>query len=120
VAGLVRDGRHAQGRTSEQRRQAHDPSRRHDPATAIPDEARWYDDTDEPISLIVVPLLLVLARLTTMAGLDFPHATQALRITRRARPLGSRRWRTVTVYAITSLTAAQASPARLADWIRGH
>jgi predicted transposase YbfD/YdcC len=55
-----------------------------------------------------------------VAGLDFPHATQALRITRRARPLGSRRWRTVTVYAITSLTAVQASPARLADWIRGH
>jgi hypothetical protein len=26
----------------------------------------------------------------------------------------------VTVYAVTSLTAAQASPARLADWIRGH
>jgi predicted transposase YbfD/YdcC len=26
----------------------------------------------------------------------------------------------VIVYAITSLTAAQASPARLADWIRGH
>jgi predicted transposase YbfD/YdcC len=24
------------------------------------------------------------------------------------------------VYAVTSLTAAQASPARLADWIRGH
>jgi predicted transposase YbfD/YdcC len=59
-------------------------------------------------------------QVTTVAGLDFPHATQALRITRRARPLGSRRWRTVTVYAITSLTAAQASPARLADWIRGH
>jgi predicted transposase YbfD/YdcC len=57
---------------------------------------------------------------TTVAGLDFPHATQALRITRRARPLGSRRWRTVTAYAITSLTAAQAHPARLADWIRGH
>jgi hypothetical protein len=49
-----------------------------------------------------------------------PHATQAIRITRRARPLHSRRWRTVTVYAVTSLTAAQASPARLADWIRGH
>ena len=28
--------------------------------------------------------------------------------------------RTVPVYAITSLTAAQTSPARLADWIRGH
>jgi hypothetical protein len=26
----------------------------------------------------------------------------------------------VTVYAVTSLTAAQASPARVADWIRGH
>jgi len=26
----------------------------------------------------------------------------------------------VTVYAVTSLTAAQASPARLTDWIRGH
>jgi hypothetical protein len=26
----------------------------------------------------------------------------------------------VTVYAVTSLTAAQASPARLADYIRGH
>jgi predicted transposase YbfD/YdcC len=59
-------------------------------------------------------------QVTTVAGLDFPHATQALRSTRRVRPLGSRRWRTVTVYAITSLTAAQASPARLADWIRGH
>jgi predicted transposase YbfD/YdcC len=57
---------------------------------------------------------------TTVTGLDFPHATQALRITRRVRPLTSRRWRTVTVYAVTSLTAAQASPARLADYVRGH
>ncbi len=53
-------------------------------------------------------------------GLDFPHATQAIRVTRRVRPLGDRRWRTVTVYAVTSLTATQAHPARLADWIRGH
>jgi predicted transposase YbfD/YdcC len=59
-------------------------------------------------------------QVTTVAGLGFPHATQALRITRRVRPLGSRRWRTVVVYAVTSLTAAQAHPARLADWIRGH
>jgi predicted transposase YbfD/YdcC len=57
---------------------------------------------------------------TTIAGLDFPHATQAIRITRRVRTLHSRRWRTVTVYAVTNLTAAQANPARLADWIRGH
>jgi predicted transposase YbfD/YdcC len=59
-------------------------------------------------------------QVTTVAGLDFPHAAQALRITRRVRSLHSRRWRTVTVYAVTSLTAAKASPARLADWIRGH
>jgi predicted transposase YbfD/YdcC len=59
-------------------------------------------------------------QVTTIAGLDFPHATQAIRITRQVRSLRSRRWRTVTVYAVTSLTAAQAHPARLADWIRGH
>lgn len=59
-------------------------------------------------------------QVTTVAGLDFPHAAQALRITRRVRPLASRHWRTVTVYAVTSLAAAQAHPARLADWIRGH
>ena len=57
-------------------------------------------------------------QVTTIAGLDFPHATQAIRITRRGRSLRSRRWRTVTVYAVTSLTAAQASPARLADYVR--
>jgi len=59
-------------------------------------------------------------QVTTVADLDFPHATHALRITRRARPLAGRRWRTMTVYAVTSLTAAPASPARLADWARGH
>jgi predicted transposase YbfD/YdcC len=59
-------------------------------------------------------------QVTTIAGLDFPHATQALRITRRVRPLHQQRWRTVTVHAVTSLHAAQARPARLADWIRGH
>ena len=59
-------------------------------------------------------------QVTTVAGLDFPHAAQAIRITRRVRLLAGRRWRTVTVYSVTSLTTAQASPARLADWIRGH
>jgi predicted transposase YbfD/YdcC len=52
--------------------------------------------------------------------LDFPHAAQAIRITRRVRDQKTRKWRTVTVYAITSLTAAQAGPAELADYIRGH
>ena len=59
-------------------------------------------------------------QVTTVAGLDFPHANQALRITRRVRPLTGSKWRTVTVYAVTNLHAAQAHPARLADWIRGH
>jgi predicted transposase YbfD/YdcC len=59
-------------------------------------------------------------QVTTVAGLAFPHATQAIRITRRVRPLHSRRWRTVTVHAVTNLTAAQAHPARLADWVRGR
>jgi len=57
---------------------------------------------------------------TVAAGLLFPHAAQAIQITRRVRALNTRRWHTVTVYAITSLTAAQANPAQLADWARGH
>jgi hypothetical protein len=59
-------------------------------------------------------------QVTTVAGLDFPHATQAIRITRRVRSLRSRGWRTMTVFVVTSLTAAQASPARVADYVRGH
>jgi predicted transposase YbfD/YdcC len=58
---------------------------------------------------------------TVAAGLAFPHATQAIRVTRRTRPLaGGKKRRTITIYAITSLTAIQASPAQLAGWIRGH
>jgi len=54
------------------------------------------------------------------AGLGFPHAAQAICLTRQVRPLDGGRWRTVTVYAITSLDAHQATPAQLAAWIRGH
>jgi hypothetical protein len=42
------------------------------------------------------------------------HAAQAVQVTRKTRDLCSRRWRLVTVYAITNLTHAQASPASLA------
>ena len=49
-----------------------------------------------------------------------PHAAQAICLTRQVRPLDGGRWRTVTVYAITSLDAHQATPAQLAAWIRGH
>jgi hypothetical protein len=52
----------------------------------------------------------------------FPHAAQVIQVTRKTRDLGgsTRRWRTVVVYAITSLPFGQASPDRLADLIRGH
>jgi predicted transposase YbfD/YdcC len=56
----------------------------------------------------------------SVSGFGLPHAAQVVRVTRKTRELGTRRWRTVVVYAITSLTHAQASPARLADLIRGH
>ena len=55
------------------------------------------------------------------AGLCFPRAAQAIRVTRRIRSLSSgKKWRTFTIYAVTSLTASQATPAQLAAWIRGH
>jgi predicted transposase YbfD/YdcC len=57
----------------------------------------------------------------TVNHFGFPHAAQVLQVTRKTRhPHATRRWRTVTVYAVTSLAFAQASPARLADLTRGH
>jgi predicted transposase YbfD/YdcC len=56
----------------------------------------------------------------TVRGFAFPHASQVLRVTRKTRDLRTRRWQTTIVYAITSLAHAHASPARLADLIRGH
>ena len=55
-----------------------------------------------------------------LGGEFFPHAAQAIKVVRRRRALGSRKWTTVTVYAITSLTAVQADPVLLARWLRGH
>jgi predicted transposase YbfD/YdcC len=62
----------------------------------------------------------------TVHRFGFPHAAQVIQVTRKRTVGGShvstrrRRWQTVTVYAITSLGFAQASPARLADLLRGH
>jgi predicted transposase YbfD/YdcC len=58
----------------------------------------------------------------TVHHFGFPHAAQVVQVTRKTRDLhaNTRRWRTVRAYAITSLTFAQASPARLADLLRGH
>lgn len=59
--------------------------------------------------------------LSVAAGIEFPHAAQAIQIRRRRRRLDQpRRFTTETVYAITDLQAHQAKPAQLADWIRGH
>jgi predicted transposase YbfD/YdcC len=62
----------------------------------------------------------IVKTVTVAAGLAFPHAAQAIQITRKTRRPGSRKWRTETSYAITSLPAAQARPDQLAKWIRGH
>ena len=56
----------------------------------------------------------------TVHHFGFPHTAQVIQVTRKVRDLGARRWRTVVVYAVTSLSFAQAGPARLADLIRGH
>jgi predicted transposase YbfD/YdcC len=59
-------------------------------------------------------------KVASVPGLGFPHAVQAIQVTRRVRDLGSTRWRTVTVYAVTSLGAGQAGPAQLALYLREH
>ena len=52
------------------------------------------------------------------AGLAFPHAAQAIQITRRRKLKG--KWSRETCYAITSLTLTQATYTQLAAIIRGH
>ncbi len=65
-----------------------------------------------------------LKAVTVPAGLGFPHATQAIQVTRTSRPIttnkGKRRQRRETVYAICTLPAEDALPAEPATWIRGH
>jgi hypothetical protein len=59
-------------------------------------------------------------KVATVPGLGFPHAAQAIQLTRRVRDHASRRWRTVTIYAVTSLTTTQTAPWQLAGYLRGH
>ena len=59
------------------------------------------------------------ARRRRVRHLGFPHAAQALRITRWRREKNSRPSRE-TVYEITGLTAGQAGPAQLADLTRAR
>jgi predicted transposase YbfD/YdcC len=54
------------------------------------------------------------------AGMGFPHARLAVQIVRRRRPIGSTRWSSETVYAITSLPWRQARADLISDALRGH
>ncbi|MEU9457198.1 ISAs1 family transposase [Streptomyces sp. NPDC048277] len=56
----------------------------------------------------------------TVPRLPFPHAGQALQIVRRRRTVRTGKVSLERVYAITSLTAHQATPADLAERVRGH
>lgn len=55
-----------------------------------------------------------------VSGIRFPHACQAIRISRTTRAVNSPRWTTEIADAVTSSTSDHASPAELASWVRGH
>ncbi|WP_371503143.1 ISAs1 family transposase [Kitasatospora sp. NBC_00374] len=57
---------------------------------------------------------------TVRPGLLFPHAQQAIEIKRRRTNRRTGRTSTKTIYAVTSLSPSQATPAQLAALIRGH
>lgn len=54
------------------------------------------------------------------AGIGFPHAHLAARITRTRAKTGTGAVSTETVYVITNLGWDQITPAQLADLVRGH
>lgn len=53
-------------------------------------------------------------------GIAFPHASMAIQVTRRRRPLRGGTWRTETVHAITDLDQNRIRPEEIADILRGH
>ena len=55
-----------------------------------------------------------------VSRLDFPHARQAIKITRRRQDTATGKTSRETVYAITSLTSAHATPQDLARLVREH
>jgi predicted transposase YbfD/YdcC len=57
---------------------------------------------------------------TVTTGILFPHARQAIQITRKTRRLDATKWTTEVAYAVTSLAAEQTTPNQLATWVRGH
>lgn len=59
-------------------------------------------------------------QVVTVNDLLFPHARQVVRIHRKRRRLGTKKWTSEVVYAITDLPTHQARPAEIAAWARGH
>src|SRR6266436_8221684 len=55
-----------------------------------------------------------------VSGLDFPHARQAIKITRRRQDTATGRTTRQTVYAVTSLASAHATAPDLARLVREH
>jgi predicted transposase YbfD/YdcC len=54
------------------------------------------------------------------AGIAFPHAVQVLQLTRTVTDHKTGNKHTEVVYAVTSLSVTDATPAQVADWLRGH
>ncbi|MEW2260392.1 ISAs1 family transposase [Streptomyces sp. NPDC047869] len=59
-------------------------------------------------------------KVCTVNKLIFPGARQAIQIKRRRTDRKTGRTTVKTVYAVTSLSAEQATPARLAQLVKGH
>jgi predicted transposase YbfD/YdcC len=59
-------------------------------------------------------------KVATVGSLLFPHARQAIQLTRRVTHRKTGKTTTTTVYAVTSLPAEQTTAAELAAMIRGH
>lgn len=55
-------------------------------------------------------------QVVSVNGLLFPHARQVVRIRRRSRPLGAKKWTREIVNAVTDLPAEQAAPDEIAAW----
>ena len=55
-----------------------------------------------------------------VSRLDFPHARQAIKITRWRKDTATGKTSRQTAYAVTSLTSAQATPQDLARLVREH
>ncbi len=53
-------------------------------------------------------------------GIGSPHAVPVLELTRKTRRRPGARLHTEIVYAVTSLSAADAHPFQVAGWLRGH